>query len=188
MAMSALPKLSPARQKRRWQRGPYALWRRPGSYPFLRDWGDLHIIALYCGVTPQAVSLWKRIPVHHLHTVASLIGVPAGLLRPDFIQPRIAAGEPVSLTERLHAWRVRNGARDRIMAAQNDPSTYFAELSGRKCIGVCEPDIVRAHIEAGEAMSLVERLHAWRRRDHAIGLLLSFPTEFSGFFAGSPTA
>lgn len=67
------------------QRGHRALWRRPGSMPFIRKWGDVKRIARACGVTVQAVSLWKRVPERHLAVVADLLGVTPEQLRPDLV-------------------------------------------------------------------------------------------------------
>jgi len=64
-------------------RGPRAFWRRPGSFPFIRNWGDVQKIAQVCGITVQAVSQWKRVPDRHLFTVAQLLGLSPWQLRPD---------------------------------------------------------------------------------------------------------
>jgi len=65
------------------QRGPAAMWRRPGSYPVFRKWGDVSRIADACGITAQSVSEWKRVPERHLQTVSRLVGVTPERLRPD---------------------------------------------------------------------------------------------------------
>jgi hypothetical protein len=65
------------------QRGPRAYWRRPGSFPIFRVWGSCSEIARTCGVTPQSVSEWKRVPERHAATVARLLGTTVERLRPD---------------------------------------------------------------------------------------------------------
>lgn len=40
-------------------------------------------IAEGCGLSTSAVSQWKRVPKKHLETVASIVSVPASVIRPD---------------------------------------------------------------------------------------------------------
>lgn len=94
------------------QRGPQAAWRFHGEYPFIRSWGDASRIAAACSqVSVQAVSQWKRVPHRHLNVVASLLGVPAGIVRPDIDLLRLANGAPATLLELLLAWRLIKAAR-----------------------------------------------------------------------------
>jgi len=65
------------------QRGPRALWRRPAGLVFIRNWGDVSALAALCDVTPQAVSIWKRVPARHVDKVATYLGTTPGHLRPD---------------------------------------------------------------------------------------------------------
>lgn len=53
-------------------------------------------IAANCGVTRQAVSLWRRIPAEHVLTVEALTGLDREVLRPDLYgaprpRPRVQA-------------------------------------------------------------------------------------------------
>lgn len=40
-------------------------------------------IALACGISPAAVSQWRRVPERHLEVVAALVGMTPTELRPD---------------------------------------------------------------------------------------------------------
>jgi hypothetical protein len=44
-------------------------------------------IAKHLRVTPQNVSNWKRVPVHHVHTIAPLLGLTPEQIRPDIFRP-----------------------------------------------------------------------------------------------------
>ena len=46
------------------------------------------IIARACGVAPQAVYQWKKVPIHHVHTVAEVTGLRLDQIRPDIFRPR----------------------------------------------------------------------------------------------------
>ena len=45
--------------------------------------GGLGPVALATGVSKQAVHKWTRVPIHHVHEIAALSGIPAAELRPD---------------------------------------------------------------------------------------------------------
>ncbi|GBQ27139.1 hypothetical protein AA12717_2578 [Gluconacetobacter sacchari DSM 12717] len=89
------------------------------GYPIFRRWGDISQIAAACGaITPQSVSEWKRVPRRHVETVAAMLGVPPGILRPDLNLARLAAGETTTLLELLLAWRIVHAARTVLARAE----------------------------------------------------------------------
>lgn len=50
----------------------------------LRPWPRATLVAARAlGLTPSAVSQWKRVPVKHLLAVEAATGIPRELLRPD---------------------------------------------------------------------------------------------------------
>lgn len=110
------------------RRGPQAAWRFHGEYPFIRSWGDASRIAAACGqVSVQAVSQWKRLPHRHLNTVAALLQVPAGVLRPDIDLVRLENGTPATLLELLLAWRLIKAARATLTQATQTMQAARAE-------------------------------------------------------------
>lgn len=48
--------------------------------------GSAQILAGLVGVTPQAICLWKKVPVNRVVDVERVTGIPRHLLRPDFWQ------------------------------------------------------------------------------------------------------
>ena len=44
-------------------------------------------LALALGITPQALSQWKRVPVEHVLKIEALTGVSRSELRPDIYPP-----------------------------------------------------------------------------------------------------
>ena len=40
------------------------------------------------GVSPQAVSQWRHIPIHHVVTISKRTGLPRHRLRPDLYEAR----------------------------------------------------------------------------------------------------
>lgn len=51
--------------------------------------GTAKAVGEACGITGQAVSLWRHIPVEHVFAVEALTGIPREELRPDiFGAPR----------------------------------------------------------------------------------------------------
>ncbi len=40
-------------------------------------------IALQCGVLPEKVRAWRRVPAAHVHNVVTATGRPAHMIRPD---------------------------------------------------------------------------------------------------------
>jgi len=52
--------------------------------------GGVKVIAEAIGKTPQAVSLWRRIPAEHAADVAKLTCIPLHELRPDLWQAAAA--------------------------------------------------------------------------------------------------
>jgi len=40
-------------------------------------------VATWCGVTPQAVRQWHRVPMDHVRTLGLMTGLPPHYLRPD---------------------------------------------------------------------------------------------------------
>jgi hypothetical protein len=55
--------------------------------------GSVEALAVLCGVTHQAVSKWKRIPVHHVHRISGKLGIALEVLRPDVYRPQSIAAE-----------------------------------------------------------------------------------------------
>ena len=53
----------------------------------LHHFGTLGAISSALGITKAAVSVWHRVPVHHVRKVCQLTG-----LRPDQVRPDIFAG------------------------------------------------------------------------------------------------
>jgi DNA-binding transcriptional regulator YdaS (Cro superfamily) len=55
----------------------------------IREFGGMRLATL-CGVTPQAVSYWRRtgrVPPARAYTVAKLLGLPAHEVCPDVFPP-----------------------------------------------------------------------------------------------------
>lgn len=59
--------------------------RDPGLEAARAAAGSYRKIAKRIGLTPQAISRWKRIPQAHLEEVSELTGLPASVLRPDLV-------------------------------------------------------------------------------------------------------
>jgi DNA-binding transcriptional regulator YdaS (Cro superfamily) len=55
--------------------------------------GSAQILARLVGVSPAAISLWKKVPVNRVPDVERLTGVPRHILRPDFWSPPETNGE-----------------------------------------------------------------------------------------------
>lgn len=45
--------------------------------------GSVKALAERCGIAPQAISQWKRVPIEHARLVAGLTGLPLHEIRPD---------------------------------------------------------------------------------------------------------
>lgn len=45
--------------------------------------GSVKALAEMCGIAPQAISQWKRVPIEHARTISDLTDVPLHELRPD---------------------------------------------------------------------------------------------------------
>lgn len=156
------------------QRGPQAPWRLNGGYPFIRSWGDAGRIATVCGqVSVQAVSQWKRVPRRHLNSVASLLGVPAGVLRPDIDLVRLANGTPASLLELILAWRIIQAARatlghatQAVKEARIKRDNMAAELHAAQKQLVHDRQIFRADLLDIQSQT-IERLHTDLRTAHS---------------------
>ncbi|MCA3246986.1 MAG: helix-turn-helix domain-containing protein [Azospirillum sp.] len=56
--------------------------------------------AALCGVSPQAVSQWTRVPPAHVARVAAESGIPAHELRPDVFPAPLGARDPVITSAR----------------------------------------------------------------------------------------
>lgn len=48
---------------------------------------SISAIAKSCGISRQAVSLWKIVPTNHIFTVKRLTGLPLHEIRPDLYGP-----------------------------------------------------------------------------------------------------
>lgn len=57
----------------------------------LHHFGTLGAISTALGITKAAVSVWHRVPIHHVRKVCQLTG-----LRPDQVRPDIFAGWDVA--------------------------------------------------------------------------------------------
>ena len=95
------------------QRGPLASWRRPCGVRLFRHWGDCSRIAAACNVTPQAVSQWKRVPTHHVATVARLLGITPDRLRPDLAQRKLMSSNSMDPRDAATAQAQRDERLDR---------------------------------------------------------------------------
>ncbi|MBB2200469.1 hypothetical protein [Gluconacetobacter tumulisoli] len=121
------------------------------GYPICRRWGDISRIAAACGdLTAQSVSEWKRVPRRHVETVAAMLGVPPGVLRPDLNLARLAAGEPGTLLEILLAWRIICTAR-----------TVLARATQACLDAEAERDRIACALQEAEARLARDRT-AWR--------------------------
>lgn len=49
----------------------------------IRKVGSANELARQLGVTPQAISQWKRIPLERASEIARITGIPRAELRPD---------------------------------------------------------------------------------------------------------
>jgi DNA-binding transcriptional regulator YdaS (Cro superfamily) len=45
-------------------------------------------LAKALGITPSALSQWKRVPIDHVHDVSRVTGIAASDLRPDIFKPK----------------------------------------------------------------------------------------------------
>jgi len=45
-------------------------------------------IAVACGITPQAVHQWKRVPSQWVHTVSEIMNLTPEEIRPDIFRPK----------------------------------------------------------------------------------------------------
>lgn len=59
----------------------------PGLAKALAQRGNAMRIAAALGITPQAISKWKRVPPYRVLAVEKVTGVPRHILRPD-LYPR----------------------------------------------------------------------------------------------------
>ncbi|MXV35624.1 hypothetical protein GS535_03510 [Saccharibacter sp. EH611] len=49
--------------------------------------GSMMEIARLCGVTPQAVGRWKRVPRWHVKKIGDALSIPYEAIRPDLFEP-----------------------------------------------------------------------------------------------------
>ena len=64
--------------------GRAAVWSNPLMTNPLRPWPRATLVAARAlGLTPGAISQWKRVPVKHLLAVEAATGIPRERLRPD---------------------------------------------------------------------------------------------------------
>lgn len=57
--------------------------RDPILFTVFRHFGTMKALAVKLGVTLQAVSSWKRVPLRHVTTISTMTGIPRERLRPD---------------------------------------------------------------------------------------------------------
>lgn len=63
--------------------------RNPIVTRVIRAVGSAKAVGDACGITGQAVSLWRHVPIEHVITVEKISGIPREELRPDvFGAPR----------------------------------------------------------------------------------------------------
>ena len=55
--------------------------------------GGAGILAFQMGITPQALSQWRVVPVRRVLLVERLTGIPRHVLRPDFYPPSLNVAE-----------------------------------------------------------------------------------------------
>lgn len=71
-------------------------------------------IAVACGITRQAVCLWRRVPIERVTIVAKITGIPRHRIRPDypdlFPPPSSARSDDEEKRERRRALSFRVGA------------------------------------------------------------------------------
>ena len=66
-----------------------AVMRNPIVKRVVRAVGTARAVGEACGITGQAVSLWRHVPIEHVFTVERISGIPREELRPDiFGAPR----------------------------------------------------------------------------------------------------
>lgn len=59
----------------------------------LREWfagerGRQSMLADRLGVTPGAITQWRRVPINHVALVSKITGIPREVLRPDVFEER----------------------------------------------------------------------------------------------------
>jgi len=62
---------------------------------FTKALGGLSKVARECGLKPQSVAQWRRVPAHHVLRIESAFGVSRHELRPDIFGPAPIAAKPV---------------------------------------------------------------------------------------------
>ena len=51
--------------------------------------GNMSILARKLGITRQAVSKWRQIPVEHIHVIAKMVRMKPEELRPDIFADKV---------------------------------------------------------------------------------------------------
>jgi hypothetical protein len=54
----------------------------------METWGLASEIARACGIAPQAVYQWKRVPPHWVMIVSDIMKIPPEQIRPDIFKPK----------------------------------------------------------------------------------------------------
>ncbi|MCE2576039.1 helix-turn-helix domain-containing protein [Komagataeibacter sp. FNDCR2] len=139
------------------QRGPLAFWRRPCGVRLFRNWGDCSRIAAACNITPQAVSQWKRVPTHHVETVARLLGVTPDRLRPDLAQRKLMTDKSMDPRDAAAAMAQREERTERAWSE-------LEELSLSIHRATADAQRARLHMEDASLAYEQARVELRRRR------------------------
>lgn len=65
--------------------------RDPAIMAVLFKVGNAVKLATHLGISRQAVSRWKKVPMRHLSAISDLTGIPRQELRPDVYGPESPA-------------------------------------------------------------------------------------------------
>lgn len=60
--------------------------RDPILFRIFAHFGTMADLAVKLGLTRQAVSHWKQVPLRHVATISSMTGIPREKIRPDIYE------------------------------------------------------------------------------------------------------